>query len=307
MFYIKSFLQILFLISFIIEIFTWENNECNKILIEGGDQALLQIFNDFKDIKRTLEDLKLRYEDNLELNKTINKDLPIFDIRVDTLPKKCQRDSLPKDCAEATSCTHRSGFYKIQLPPYSEAAFLVECDVKTEDGDWIVIQRRQDGSVDFYRNWTDYEMGFGDIDNEFFIGLHRLYALTNNNGPQELLVVMENVELKTAYAKYDAFAIGNASEMYKLMKLGRYSGTAGDSLQHSIGSKFTTIDRDNDNSGENCAVLYKGAWWHKACHMSNLNGQYGNNEFGKGINWKTFSTYTSSLKFVKMMIRRRRF
>ena len=50
---------------------------------------------------------------------------------------------------------------------------------------------------------------------------------------------------------------------------------AGDSFTYHDNMMFTTVDRDNDYYGGNCAVSYYGGWWHDACHLCKLNGKYG--------------------------------
>ncbi|PVD27821.1 hypothetical protein C0Q70_12995 [Pomacea canaliculata] len=55
----------------------------------------------------------------------------------------------------------------------------------------------------------------------------------------------------------------------------RTGAISGDSLIIHNNQGFTTHDQDNDNyNGTNCAVLFHGAWWYGACHISNLNGRY---------------------------------
>ena len=176
----------------------------------------------------------------------------------------------------------------------------------TDGGGWTVFQRRKDGSVDFYRNWTDYEKGFGDLNGEFWLGLRKIHRLTQDGTDYTLRVDLEDFENETRYAKYSTFNIRDSTTNYTIT-VGGYSGDAGDSLAYHNGRKFTTKDRDNDLNGVNCAVVYSGAWWYKSCHSSNLNGLYlgGPHEsYANGIEWYLFRGFYYSLKFTEMKLQK---
>ena len=69
---------------------------------------------------------------------------------------------------------------------------------------------------------------------------------------------------------------------------------------------FSTKDRDNDKSAENCAQRYTGAWWYKHCHQSNLNGYYHAGPYdthATGVNWYTWKGHRYSLKKTEMKFR----
>ncbi|XP_033638492.1 ficolin-3-like [Asterias rubens] len=147
----------------------------------------------------------------------------------------------------------------------------VYCDMETDGGGWMVFQRRQDGSVDFYRTWVEYQSGFGDLRNEFWLGNDILRDLTGS-GQWELRVDMEDWQSNTAWASYGEFAV--TGDKYTL-HVGSYDNrsTAGDSMTNHNGRPFTTKDLDNDaKDNTNCAEIRKGAWWFTHCFRAHLNG-----------------------------------
>ena len=154
------------------------------------------------------------------------------------------------------------------------------CDTSSGGGGWLVVQRRQDGSIDFNRGWVDYEDGFGSLTGEFWYGLRPLHCLTNQ-GQWEMRIDFTLTDGTKSYLSYSSFKIGPASFNYQLSISG-YQGIASrDPVSgHPIdGKPFTTKDRDNDNwSGGNCAVHEAGGnaggWWYNRCSDLKPNHQY---------------------------------
>ena len=195
----------------------------------------------------------------------------------------------------------KSGVYMIYIPN-TTTELNVYCDQDTDGGGWLVFQRRKDGSVDFYQDWSEYKKGFGEITGEFWLGNDNLNLLTRNN--QELRVDLSDFQGNIGYADYSTFAVGSEEEKYKLTVTG-FTGTAGDSLAHHNGMSFSTKDRDNDRSSLFCAQRYQGAWWYKSGLYINLNGRYFDSakETAVGVTWYKWKTKYESLKKTEMKIR----
>ena len=201
------------------------------------------------------------------------------------------------DCKDAfTRGQTTSGVYTIK--PDNQSAFQAYCNMDTDGGGWTVFQRRKDGSVDFYRNWTDYQQGFGILSGEFWLGLDKIHRLTPT--ATQLRIDMQDFEGNSRYAQYSSFSVGDSVSKYTLSVSG-YSGTAGDSLTYHNGHKFSTRDQDNDG---NCAQQFKGGWWYNNCHHSNLNGLYqgASRPSSKGVIWYHWRRYHSN-KFTEMKLK----
>ncbi|CAG2187766.1 unnamed protein product [Mytilus edulis] len=72
----------------------------------------------------------------------------------------------PRDCNDLPKGS-KSGVYTIYP---ADENFDVYCDMDTTGFGWTVFQSRVNGTVNFYKGWLDYEIGFGNLKSEFWLG-----------------------------------------------------------------------------------------------------------------------------------------
>ena len=181
----------------------------------------------------------------------------------------------PSAVYQMKSCTIPCEVSSFATVTVSNAAAY--CDMFTDGGGWIVIQRnKKDSAVSFNKNWNDYEKGFGDLTTEFWYGLGMMHCLTQK-GQWEMRVDYQFNNQTWSYLHYNQFSVGSASEEYPLT-VGGFTGVWYDQFmptnQHGNlnGMKFTTSDNDNDKNGGNCGGSTAG-WWYNNCYWININMQ----------------------------------
>ncbi|KAJ8032976.1 Angiopoietin-4 [Holothuria leucospilota] len=101
----------------------------------------------------------------------------------------------------------------------------VYCDMTTDGGGWTVLQRRWNGSENFYRNWATYKAGFGPLTGEHWLGNDKIHTITSSKGYQ-LRVDLVVSGGSSNYELYDNFLVNNEDDNYR-MSSGLHSGTAG--------------------------------------------------------------------------------
>jgi len=205
----------------------------------------------------------------------------------------------------------RSGTYYLQIQGTRFWYLKVFCDMDTDGGGWMIMQRRDDYGEprqSFNRDWHDYKYGFGDPDQEVWLGNENIHLLTNSED-YELMVELVDFEGNIRHAYYDFFKLGSEEDNFRL-EIGGFHGNAGDSLNDPwYGANlrpFSTYDKDNDRSSLNCASMLKGGWWWKSCGRG-LNGLYLTNPQDltarQGVVWFRWKGWDYSLKRSQMMIR----
>ena len=217
------------------------------------------------------------------------------------------------DCSDA----YRRGIRissLVEIKPGTLPAYRVFCRMDpNERRGWTVIQRRQDGSINFNQNFAAYQKGFGFLEGEYWIGLNRINQLTQSAYQHNttLRVKMCTFDEECAETRYNNFKVLGARFWYRAYITGLDpNSTAGDALGNEAPEnrtahlqRFSTFDRDEDSSSTlNCARQSYSGWWHNQCWLANLNGVYlpdAVNDW-KAIHWFPFSN--KSLEFVEMMV-----
>ena len=220
--------------------------------------------------------------------------------------QQTQNDRLIDNCCQLgygrftfSRKTKPSGLYV--LPNYCKDDHLeaeAYCDTSNGGGGWLVVQRRQDGSVNFNRTWIEYEDGFGKLTGEFWYGLRALHCLTGQGG-WEMRMDIKLANGTNIFLQYEQFKVASAKDKYKLT-VGGFQGTTTDPMAHHNGMNFSTKDSDNDEwSGGNCVLSGGpgGGWWHKHCAHVQPNVQY------KHIHGIYLNNKWVSLSFIEMKIR----
>ncbi|WAQ95208.1 TL5A-like protein [Mya arenaria] len=210
--------------------------------------------------------------------------------------------TLPRDCLDVKSRGNGvSDIYSV-YPDETEAnGFDVRCDMDTDAGGWTFIQRRV-SDTDFYKSWNEYKQGFGDLNGNFWLGNDRIVALCHGVNCELRIDMMLGNERR--YAEYSSFSMEDETGLYKL-HVSEFTGTAGDAFaSRNNNNNFSTYDRDNDAYSGNCAEKLHGAWWYDSCHVSNLNGDYGNTAYAQGLTWWPWTGFYASLSITEMKVRR---
>ena len=223
-----------------------------------------------------------------------------------------QNHCRPKDCYDLR-CYRLSGGKDGPHIIYPDTAKLpsleVACDQETDNGGWIMYQRRVDGTLNFTRNWEQYKHRFGtngDNTTELWLGNENVYQLLQSYGNK---VVDLRIEVDTFYGdlgwiESSSFTMRNEAALYSMNWATTTASTtlmAREWDRHKTHS-FKTYDKFG--SRRRCLKVYKGGWWYrKGCSLVRLNGEY--IKSAKPVNTSIYIQGFSymSLKRSRMMFR----
>ena len=179
----------------------------------------------------------------------------------------------------------------------------------------FLLQRRIDGSDDFFRGWQSYKRGFGGLLHDFWLGLDNIHTLTKH-GNTKMRITLLDWDNRTRFSEFSYVRVADESDGYRILA-GKSTGNAGDPFHTTDyedrmqSMRFSTYDVDNDmDPYGNCALTFTSGWWFNNCFRGNLNGIWYSNgiyrgRVSNGIVWDYWKEHPQgySLKFVEIKLR----
>ena len=146
--------------------------------------------------------------------------------------------------------------------------------------------------------------GFGDPDGNYWLGLEKLHLLTGTGTRFKLRVEMESWLGESGWAEYSSFSVEGADTNFTL-HVGGFIGTVFDSLTDHSNLPFSTMDRDHDLCGCDCAGdrAEGGGWWYRNCATTFPTAKYGSQSHRPYIKWyNAWGKRRHSLKTITMKV-----
>ncbi|KAL8571598.1 hypothetical protein ACOMHN_061752 [Nucella lapillus] len=175
-----------------------------------------------------------------------------------------------QDCTEgrASGFFTTNGVYHIQ-PALSPNPFPVNCQMLTNNTRTVILYRKDRAST-FNRTWQEFRDGFGDLSSDFWLGLDKIYQLTQSKTYQLRIRIKPNGT--TVYKFYSSFTLNDQAGGYTFTIGSALTDSTQDCMSDLQGAKFSTYDADNDgNADTNCAAVFGGGWWYTGANCSACN------------------------------------
>ena len=304
-----SFLSVLFQTNFHTTSATSTNKTTGQLL----DESILKLQQNVQQLTVSTQDLENEYQtlknDVISLRKLHGSCAPCKVSAKENGVCDCTDIEPRKDCLEFYQHGCKiNGVYRLKGPGFHRLHAF--CDQTTQGGGWTVFQRRQDGSVDFNRNWNDYKHGFGNIEGEFWFGNDNIHDLTKPSFAPKKSQLLINMRMKgqndPVYVNYNTFEITNEATKY-VLKINGFSGNVTERpkgmQEYNNVQQFSTFDVDNDKWSNNCATVHggDGGWWYNRCGTVFLNGRY---KFTKSVGEIFWNNLRAQPEFVEIKMRR---
>ena len=187
--------------------------------------------------------------------------------------KKAIKPTIYRSCLELlNNGFNKSGKYEIK--PYLNVIRTVYCDQETDGGGWTVFFRNAYGLVHFKREWYDYKRGFGNVENDFWLGndfMHNVTQLYNlyRTKTVELFLILGSSNNQLYFGMYNHFAILSESTSYTLIVSDFFKGSLQDRFSYHNNTKFVTRDKE----ASNCGINGYG-WWYRITRPSSSCSYY---------------------------------